>query len=785
MSVIARLGAVLTLDTKEFVKGVDAAQQKSKEFKQNLKDLDKTAEGLKTAFAVASAAFVVFAGHAINAADDLQDLADANEVTTGKIIELKHALELSGGNAEKADVLFVKFTNAINEAAQGSENLRDTFKELGISTHDLGFLTNAELLDKAFVGLSKIEDVTRRNALANELFSKAAKGVDFTQMSKNAEDLVGHYKDQEDAIKQAADAAQKMKSLFHEIEMAALMATKPIVNLFNKIPTEHKVEALTKAFQALGIAMGVAFGVTAVKGVVALGAALKIVTASNPWLSALGMLGAAIATFGATDAILDSVNDYGKPETPETGSQTFPLTEKQRTQKRETPATSKEESFRTAIIKANQEYEKRNVLLKESIANHSEEISLLMQKHTMNADDYSIAERKLNLDQEIRKLEQDKIRELTAAQAEYDALPAKEKNSKLLETNLKNIKNYYDAAIPAQKELNKLTLGQLEKEIELKNKYIYQDLEVQKIKEREGIETNHLAQMQMLELESQSYKLKVNDYNLLKMRIDAAQQLAEIEIKYADKRRDLQTEFERTAKTAKDRELFEEKIKNLNELQNFEMMSNDAVNSKREENLLKDIERQQSWAAGWDDAFKKYIEASERASDRGREAFQMVMQSMDSALRNFVETGKLNFKDLVESIVKDLIFMSLKAQATGLFRMSMSAIFGGGGSIGGMGSFANLLMSGKASGGYVDRPTIVGENGAELFVPNTPGTVIPSGSWQQAAASMGNNGFTNNGTYIASMSAIDTQSATQFLASNKNTIWAAYQSANRSVPISR
>jgi hypothetical protein len=129
--------------------------------------------------------------------------------------------------------------------------------------------------------------------------------------------------------------------------------------------------------------------------------------------------------------------------------------------------------------------------------------------------------------------------------------------------------------------------------------------------------------------------------------------------------------------------------------------------------------------------------------------------------------------------------MALKAQATGLFQMGMSAIFGGSGSMGGMGKYANMLMSGKAAGGYVDRPTIVGENGAELFVPNTPGTIIPSGSWQQAAASMGNSGFTNNGTYIASMSAIDTQSATQFLASNKNTIWAAYQSANRSVPISR
>ena len=71
-------------------------------------------------------------------------------------------------------------------------------------------------------------------------------------------------------------------------------------------------------------------------------------------------------------------------------------------------------------------------------------------------------------------------------------------------------------------------------------------------------------------------------------------------------------------------------------------------------------------------------------------------------------------------------------------------------------------------------------------MPQTSGTVIPNGSWQQmAAAGGGNNGITVNGNYIANMSAIDTQSATQFLAANKNAIWASYQSANRSVPISR
>jgi hypothetical protein len=42
-----------------------------------------------------------------------------------------------------------------------------------------------------------------------------------------------------------------------------------------------------------------------------------------------------------------------------------------------------------------------------------------------------------------------------------------------------------------------------------------------------------------------------------------------------------------------------------------------------------------------------------------------------------------------------------------------------------------------------------------------------------------------NGPYIANMQAIDTQSATQFLAKNKQAVWSAHQSAQRSLPQSR
>jgi hypothetical protein len=104
--------------------------------------------------------------------------------------------------------------------------------------------------------------------------------------------------------------------------------------------------------------------------------------------------------------------------------------------------------------------------------------------------------------------------------------------------------------------------------------------------------------------------------------------------------------------------------------------------------------------------------------------------------------------------------------------------------MGGPNNFDPFGMVGFANGGSppVGQASIVGERGPELFVPRTAGTIIPNNQ----LSSMGGGSTVNyNGPYIASMNAIDTQSGKQFLAKNKNTIWAAYQSANRGVPVSR
>jgi lambda family phage tail tape measure protein len=650
MSIIARLGAVLGLDTKEFVKGVDAAQQKSKEFKKQLKETQQTIDGMKTAFAAAGAAFVAFAAAAVHAADQVVDLADANETTIGKVLELKYALVTSGGDVAKLGQFYASFTKAIDGAAQGSDNLRDSFAAVGVSIRDIGSLSQDELQNKTLRGLAKIDDQVRRNSLAFELFGKAAKNVNFQAMADNVDDAAGAYEKQAEAIRAAADAVGKLELIFGDLQLAALMAIKPVTDLISKIPAESRVEAMTKAFQALGVAIAVAFGVTAVKGVIAFASALRVIAISNPWLLALTAAGGAAAYFGM-DKLLG-----GEPET---------------------------------------------------------------------LDEGALSTGKPSIRRDIEKSPRDKIFEK------------------------------YEAEKRAVLSLYKL------KEDALKNE--------------EAIEKD------MLNLESNRYLLSTNAYQQRQLELQNQKNIYEIQQRLVEAERAAMIEKERAPAEEQKyaQELFELKKRKAYELWMDELTVEQNLNNLRQNNLNREIERQKSWSAGWDEAFKRYTETAEKASLRGEAAFNSVMSNMETALRTFVETGKLNFKDFVGSVIKDLLYMEMKAQATMIFRQIW-------------GSFTELLGPGtiganigkKASGGYIDRPSLVGENGPELFIPRTPGTIIPQGSWQQMANS-GGGGLTVNGNYIANMSAIDTQSATQFLASNKQTIWAAYQSANRMVPISR
>jgi len=147
---------------------------------------------------------------------------------------------------------------------------------------------------------------------------------------------------------------------------------------------------------------------------------------------------------------------------------------------------------------------------------------------------------------------------------------------------------------------------------------------------------------------------------------------------------------------------------------------------------------------------------------------------MAAAIDNFVKTGKLSFKDLARSIIQDLIAIQMKAQATGLFNMLLSNILPG--KISGPSSSVSTWDApGFADGGDppVNKISLVGERGPELFVPKTAGTIIPNG----ALSSMGGTtNVTNN--YI---NAIDTKSFEERILGSSTAVWAANQYGAKSL----
>lgn len=107
-------------------------------------------------------------------------------------------------------------------------------------------------------------------------------------------------------------------------------------------------------------------------------------------------------------------------------------------------------------------------------------------------------------------------------------------------------------------------------------------------------------------------------------------------------------------------------------------------------------------------------------SDRANQAFD----TMADSLTDMVMSGKFDLKslgDLFKRTLNEMIADALKAQ---VIKPILSGIFGAiGGSIGGpFGSFIGGI--GKAGGGDIDRPTLVGERGPELFVPHSAGTIM-------------------------------------------------------------
>ena len=98
---------------------------------------------------------------------------------------------------------------------------------------------------------------------------------------------------------------------------------------------------------------------------------------------------------------------------------------------------------------------------------------------------------------------------------------------------------------------------------------------------------------------------------------------------------------------------------------------------------------------------------------------------------------------MADSMISDIERIALKSLEEQAISPFFNNLFGGGGSGGSGGSGGGFLSSifsslgGHAKGGPMDGPSWVGEEGPEIFAPDTPGNVISNDTLKSMASNGG------------------------------------------------
>ena len=181
--------------------------------------------------------------------------------------------------------------------------------------------------------------------------------------------------------------------------------------------------------------------------------------------------------------------------------------------------------------------------------------------------------------------------------------------------------------------------------------------------------------------------------------------------------------------------------------------------------IILDVEKA-SGIKAVNDEYQKAVQFMEDAKIEKKVA-EMAKGMSDSITESIMNMGKGlgSFRDVLNSIFDDIAAKVIQANISDPIADALSGAIGsqakGGGFFGDI--FKDMF---KAEGGTVtgNQPYIVGEQGAELFVPNKTGTVVPNGSG-------GGGSVTNiNVNYSPQINALDPRTASIVIAENAPTV---------------
>ena len=756
MATIGSLSVKLGLVTVEWDQATAKAKQQARDLQKSFNALGLDLTNLKNLFnnlggslGLTAAGFGAMVRSTIQFSSQLDDTAKSFDISIAKLLQFQSALVQAGGKSEDASKIIGKMFEKISAAQSGNEAAIASFEQLGITFEELQGMSTADAIDRIYAGLAKVGSTFDRIKLVKEFLGKGGLGKSVEEISAALNQSTAEYERHSQAIERMAQVGDELDATFKNLKIAFADLLAP----FKSGDLVVGVDTIKSAIIGIGSALAVggiwklteamlAF-VKVLRETVSLGAALSVAGG----LKSMLMAGAGLAAYYGSQKYFE-YQDQNAPPAAATGGGAGGAA----------GAGGSSEQGRAELL-----------ALKDKVNMTKELVEIEKKRAGIRAmadkDAAGIAEAELNRQQAILQ-----------ARQSYQQAMAKEN---LSEAQKGEILKQYQADVDmanakARTETSAIAANR------------NRELEIMKLQANATGGLMMLDQ-QRAELEAKRIDMSEWDYqrelekiNLARTKLELEKQLAEVK-----------------ARTGGAGAVYEAEAAAIKQAMENEKLLSDV----RMKNIALQEERAKSWSAGWTQAMQQFERDATQYGKAGADSFNAVVSNMNTAIDNFVQNGTFSFHNFAVSVIKDLIAIQLKMSAMALMSTGLKFL---GGAIGGMFSptpagipvpegadlysFLSAQMAmptgGAADGGMISGPTLVGENGPELFVPQQSGTVIPN---QQLSSYMGNSQPQNvfNGPYIENMSAIDTQSATQFLATNKMAVWSAHQSASRSIPAGR
>ena len=732
MAVIGSLSVKLGLVTVEWDQATAKAKSQAKDLQKSLDDLGgnvKTLMGhwktLGGAMSLSAVGMGALLQQTLQFADAISDLAKGFDLTVAKTLQFRDAIKQSGGNAEGASKILSTLFSKIDEARSGNEAVISQFERIGISFEELSRMKPEEALNRVFTALSKIGDTYQRVKAVKELLGKQGIGLDLNEVASRLGMSTAAYNQYAQSIEKVAKVNDNLAQSFDNMKIAFADMIAPLTR--DGVVSIEKFKAAMVAMTAAAVVGGlIQIAAVTLKIITYIreGAKLQAAMTAMGGLKGVAQLAAgALAYIAAKNAFeLETEAAMNADTTPEGGGKTETDDKAQLANRRE-------------------------------IAAGQAKISLIRKQIELAKEEGQMKLKGLDIDKYTTQLHENDLalaREIATAQNERSQALKKDNLSQaqigLINSEYTAKRDLADAKANAN---HQLILAMRDREIQ----------QIERItKFAQEAET---FEKRRLDLESERVYMTDFEYKTATERLATEKKIAEYQQQIIDARARLGEG--KTYDAEKTR--IEDAIRAEKE-----------ISAIRQENLIQEEYRRTSFSEGWKEAFRRFAEDAQNYGKLASDMFSSVVGNMNSAIDDFVKTGKLNFKSFARSVIQDIIAMMLKFQAMQLLMAGMRAL-GFGGSLLGSVTISSLPM--KAEGGAIDGPAIVGEKGPELFIPKSAGTIIPN---NRLSDSMGGNSQVINNYTI---NAIDTKSFEQRLLESPNAIWAANQYANKSLAVSR